>query len=284
MNLPSIPTDNLYKFIAVSGLVLMVAGLYFYKSTETDIRAEIFRFQLQQDILTLEANVDSLSNTNKLDSIALYYDKKELLDKIERLPNSYKAYLSLSLIGVGLSIFGFVEWYLKLQVHQNKIVKNEGDKVDKEKSVITHQIRFEREIDLYKETWVPLFELRQHLNEIIRKVESYHTSSKKEREKRSKDVQEHLKHANDSYKIFFDLTHKNAPFYPKLIHDQILAVIEVGAVVLTEAISLEFITEISELSGAKIDSLTKGINKKLVNSIDVLAEMIRARIEISEIK
>ena len=249
-----------------------------------DVRSELFRIQLQQDILRLKANADSLAFNNKLDSIAFHHSKKELLDKIERLPNSYKSYLALSLMGFLLAIFGFVEWYRKLQIYQNKIVRNEGDKINKQKSVITHQIRFEQELNLYKETWGPLFELRQHLREVIRYVESYHAASKEEKEKRNIDVQKHFKDASKHYSTFFKLAYKNAPFYPKPIYDQILTIINIGAPVSTEAFNLEFMTEISELPGAKIDPLTDGIAQKLIEAIDTLTEMIRARIEITEIK
>ena len=60
MNLPNLPTDNLYKFLALFGLVITVSSTYFYVS-ETH-RLEDFANQLDQTSAHLNIRFDAIDN------------------------------------------------------------------------------------------------------------------------------------------------------------------------------------------------------------------------------
>lgn len=206
MNLPNIPTDNLYKFIAISGLAIFLFGLYLFNSTQSELLLEINRLKLEQEILQL-SNDDF--NKKSLDSLEFNHQAQILQKKVDQLPKTYKGYLTLTFLGFLISIFGFFQWYHKLQIHQNKIVKNEGEKAENQKSVITHQIRFEQELDLYKRTWEPLSEFKRGLNSLMSSIDDYKKCKKVDRNDQLDFVNRNFKIAHGHFSELFIITEKN---------------------------------------------------------------------------
>ena len=65
MNMPSLPTDNLYKFLALSGLVTLVVFPIFYVSQVADRNHRIV--ETETEALMLEKEVEFLKwETNAL--------------------------------------------------------------------------------------------------------------------------------------------------------------------------------------------------------------------------
>lgn len=81
MELPSLPTDNLYKFIALSGIALVIVSILPF----------FHRYKLQVEIIRLEGNIDVLErqvewteadvNELKKESATLKKETATLLDK-----------------------------------------------------------------------------------------------------------------------------------------------------------------------------------------------------------
>jgi len=66
------PTDNLYKFLALAGLVTLGYALYFFESSIVDLQIELFEIDtksklLNVDLEKLEKNSDKIENIQKID-------------------------------------------------------------------------------------------------------------------------------------------------------------------------------------------------------------------------
>ena len=140
--LPTIPTDNLYKFMALAGIVMLIVAPIFYA-----------KYYISHYNIELEA-IESLKiykpaelyfkNTKELTK-----EEKIFLDKIEskekenkQIQKGYELYsrfsnviLLLSIImaavGLALSIVGFWLWYNRVQKPLDKILLNETKMVSK---------------------------------------------------------------------------------------------------------------------------------------------------------
>jgi hypothetical protein len=176
--LNSLPTDNLYKFLTLSGLALIIFSIWHYDQRAdaaslafaevsnanrlVSTRHEVFEatFKLWNSKFThLEKELDRLAPTNSLTDVqvekakllmAAFDDlgnelpkylednllKKDALQYKLDLANmaqdkekqAYNQFRDLFRTGVSLSIFGFALWYLRVQVFQDRILRNDADK------------------------------------------------------------------------------------------------------------------------------------------------------------
>jgi hypothetical protein len=67
MNLPNLPTDNLYKFMALSGLAIFLFSIVFPLSQIHDIKLKMVEIETQQEVLKLE--VEQIGN-DVMDALA----------------------------------------------------------------------------------------------------------------------------------------------------------------------------------------------------------------------
>ena len=166
----NIPTDSLYKFMAISGIILIIVPLVFMynyynkllvetynNSLEVDI-LEIEAKHLREDVLSLEEGVNDfesrvgikgnlIANENVLIKIeasnlseitkSIDTKNKELEIKLIKtknrleinsvLRNNTKILLFLGkifgVLGSILTVAGFSLWYYKIQIYQDKILK-----------------------------------------------------------------------------------------------------------------------------------------------------------------
>jgi hypothetical protein len=107
INLLQPPTDNLYKFMAILGLMLWIGGVL-YPWTKA--------YELEKEIIFLEAQV-SQSKENSSNSNPIELDKNVKLIRL-----NFKAtviYFSIGILsmlaGGFLMIYGFKLWYLRVQ-------------------------------------------------------------------------------------------------------------------------------------------------------------------------
>ncbi len=182
MNIPNIPSDNLYKFVALASLVTLILTSYFMKSLQYEIASDLINLEgdLKQNNSLSKELIDDLNeivtqrillideleglskkvqkNQNRvqeLNDLEIEINEKELMSRtkskeIERLrieadtkgnlinnkewilnyietTFSYSVYI--------LSIFmviGFYLWYIKVQKHQDKIIKYQADSIYKQ--------------------------------------------------------------------------------------------------------------------------------------------------------
>lgn len=143
MTIPTLPTDNLYKFMAVSGLLASLVGW---------LAPEVLHFQYvealthdteQQIKKTMESEFESNpALADKLREIAMQVFKKSIregtlsenssvLVSIQKDKYDAARILGNRVLSVGLSfsLVGFVLWWFKVQRLQDSILKAELRKV-----------------------------------------------------------------------------------------------------------------------------------------------------------
>jgi hypothetical protein len=101
------PTDNLYKFMAIFGLILWVGGM-FYPLTKA--------YELKRDQIELEAQVaQAEKNPEQANTVVL----RKNLNQIRLALKASLAYFIIGgismVIGGCLMYFGFKWWYVRVQ-------------------------------------------------------------------------------------------------------------------------------------------------------------------------
>jgi len=115
LNVPNFPTDNLYKFIAISGIMLFLVAVFYPEYRRTEIRNEITLYnseikklsieeskakikldEIKNELDELEANINikkSTVNDSVISRVRVLSGKKEIVDlshKIDRLIYEWK--------------------------------------------------------------------------------------------------------------------------------------------------------------------------------------------------
>ena len=145
MNIPNLPTDNLYKFIALVGVVVLLAASYFPIIKARELR--LAKIEIEGQMRLLEIEVQHLQDTTKqLGSNETIGDcnREELVGKAYKLKmkneeiktNSKKVevigidyelirkiQVAGMILGFILSAFGFFLWYFRIQKYQDKQLK-----------------------------------------------------------------------------------------------------------------------------------------------------------------
>jgi hypothetical protein len=154
---PNFPTDNLYKFVAIFGLALILFSYFFlgkvlYESTHESIEANYLKMIHQFDAkafiknwppgktpLWKQLRAGKISKEKYEDLIR---DYRELCEKEDKLAISlakcdtfntfrflvFKFCMATMILGTILSGLGFFFWYTRLQKYQDEIVQNEAAK------------------------------------------------------------------------------------------------------------------------------------------------------------
>jgi len=152
MNLPTLPTDNLYKFLALSGLAIAIFVLVFPMIRISEIRLKLVEVKTQSKVLAVEieelkedtdrwAKKTSLSpeGTASLRKrlIELRIKGVEIRGRFEQIKSLNRDLdYSMILIWVGLplgmliSFLGFLLWYFRVQKPNDLLLRKhvESDK------------------------------------------------------------------------------------------------------------------------------------------------------------
>lgn len=191
MNVPNLPTDNLYKFCALVGTTVVLLSLYMPNSLVNDMedKASSFRLevrraaievqyllreveQLEKEVEKLENGLVQLENSDKsiagrktdlrihgssgkaakasLEGLNKKFlalrdaQKQHVLkeaefsiakEQIERLAGHTRFVIRTSsltgLMGMLIAIYGFTNWYRKVQVHQDAIIRMQGEREER---------------------------------------------------------------------------------------------------------------------------------------------------------
>lgn len=122
------PTDNLYKFIAIFGLaILLVSGwscLQTYSLQERLDRESVGRFRLLAEAIILSvAEADGTFTRPTESEIQRLRDEAygNVTDRIDAATPLTLAIAGMA-IGAGLTIVGFTLWYRKVQRHLDKLL------------------------------------------------------------------------------------------------------------------------------------------------------------------
>jgi hypothetical protein len=142
-----LPTDNLYKFIAIAGLIIVTISVFkpelLFKRDSDQETLESIEDKIQEGMNSTHKMLNDLS-TSGLDSIAKRNEENRLKNINEafqghllqlrdeqkeaaRLDGEYlKMTKSMFAIGLGLIFFGFYLWFSNNQVYQDLILKKES--------------------------------------------------------------------------------------------------------------------------------------------------------------
>lgn len=136
MIIPNLPTDNLYKFIALSGMSLILISIYLYLSTFENIKNELSSIGYEMALLTLDIENKEYDLKENAENTITPEAHKELLNEnremrrkngqhaiqVQRNCNRLQELQSLKgnvklllLFGLVMSLTGFQQWYVKIQ-------------------------------------------------------------------------------------------------------------------------------------------------------------------------
>jgi len=112
----SVPTDNVYKFLAIFGLVMVIAS-FWGAITQTSLTNKV-AVASAPEIAALEANQSPTPGEKaKLDVL-----KKRLQVAVEDRKTINNYCTVLAALGTLASFIGFSFWYSKIQKHQDRLL------------------------------------------------------------------------------------------------------------------------------------------------------------------
>jgi len=155
MNINGLPTDNLYKFISLFGLVLFLTSLIFPYSKLSPLEIEKAELENEKELLSfdidvLDKKIEFLKKNNDVEKLLVLRDDLNLLKrksieiegkdrKLKLLISELKFYAQASLWGIVFSsiiiFYGFIRWYYRVQMHEDAILKEKAEKIAYNKKI-----------------------------------------------------------------------------------------------------------------------------------------------------
>lgn len=225
MNLPNLPTDNLYKFAAIFGLVLVVFSSYMFNQTINNAYEFEDNLNAKSELYRLDSlgihNSDSISIAKA--KVQIDKDYKQYKRIVKKIPSVFKLYVFLFFLGFICTGIGFYNWYIKTQRLNDHILKNETEKIKNDKSVLVHKIQFEEEFNVYKTLWPVLIKL-SNVTRQLRPMIEFIEANKTDDEIRIVKGREFNETFNNCLVIF----QENKPFYPEDIFNEIESIIKIS--------------------------------------------------------
>lgn len=149
MKIPEVPTDNLYKFLAITGLILFITSTGYVIYSKVNVGRQLIDIESQRQRLIIDNTTIAKELTwlfkDKMDikEYRVYLSKHADLNnkniEIWRLDNirtniiEWHKYIELPLlllvvVSIVIMAYGFEMWKKKLQIYQDEIIKNEAEK------------------------------------------------------------------------------------------------------------------------------------------------------------
>jgi hypothetical protein len=142
----NLPTDNLYKFMALAGLAIFVFMIYFSFMRGIELREKMNEILLERSILKVEITQSERiltrlkENQNPTveefkDLIKIYSDierRSAILEEKTSILNQLMDYTDwlyniraiLFIVSLFLTVLGFLLWYYRIQRYQDKALQN----------------------------------------------------------------------------------------------------------------------------------------------------------------
>jgi hypothetical protein len=254
MNIPNLPTDNLYKFFSILGIIIFLSGaILTYRSFDIKVKNDIFLI----DSETYKAELNSDSNKTKGKIIPLIYVSSIIM-----------------VSGFLISFFGLYFWYNKTQKFQDKILNKEARKYLEEQNLRIRTVQFEKEYLIYETLWKELNKLRIEMDRLKEESDAIIQNNGKDEDISvllSSDYPFNI--AVNDFKIKFE---ENRPFIPNDIY-------EFGDKIDDLCLSLfnkRLVTSLEVMAGVESDF--SDIIKQIRVTIEMLCDKIRMRIKITE--
>jgi exopolysaccharide biosynthesis protein len=151
MNIPNLPTDNLYKFMALSGLFILILSVVYPLYRENELTQRLLALEGEIEVLNVDIifQTELAKNTKrhsfslsdpdipqilrfKEASVKIETQRKQLLflsSEIEK----YKRFRWIGVFcGMALILSGFMLWYYRVQRFQDILLYREATKTDEE--------------------------------------------------------------------------------------------------------------------------------------------------------
>lgn len=274
MTLPNLPTDNLYKFAAIFGLVLVVFSSFMFNQWINNAHEFENKLNAKTELYRLDSLASQSSDSISIAKAKVQIEKDYIQYKriIEKIPSIFKLYAFLFFLGFIFTGLGFYNWYYKTQRLNDNILKNEADKITNDKSILVHKIQFEEEFNVYKELWPVLIKLRNVTHQLRPMIE-YREASQTEDDIRIKKGTEFNETFNRCVVVF----QENKPFYPEDIFIEVENIIKISR---KEAIEWQHMppreSEYYKNAERNMD--------EIISKIDTVCLKIRDRIGLLKIK
>jgi hypothetical protein len=158
--LPQIPTDNLYKFKAISGVIVVMAALLFggWVTWEREVASDRVDAQAKAFTEAFHAYRETLDGLMKLYSAKAPRDEiagsKRQADSLGRIFNEHRAAVEASndamgtlnartfvaeiicvvvaLVGVNFSVNAFTKWQVRHQDYQDRLIVAQSERAELE--------------------------------------------------------------------------------------------------------------------------------------------------------
>ncbi len=121
-----LPTDSIYKFYALSGIIFFITAVIMIYITQKNYNEQVYERYIPMQILS---NKDVLNEKEELELEIL--KSKDKIEKDDRniMMKLFSVVLSLAIICM---MYGFFKWHTILQPSQNKLMELEIKKLEKE--------------------------------------------------------------------------------------------------------------------------------------------------------
>lgn len=275
MTLPPLPTDNLYKFISIFGLVLFAFSAYMYNDIHDKIYLKVDDYSVKNEVLDSISKRDSIFSLNEelvAEKIKVSMLEEQLKREVKEYPRLMKFYFVMAMLGLVMIGFGFYYWYCKTQYYNDLILQNESKKMQGDKEVLIHKIQFEKEFTIYQELWKKLIDLKIFASLLRPEFEVVNGEQTDDERKKVR-----LEEFNLAFKECFNLYEKYKPFYSEEIYEEIRKTILIAN------------REVIEYKRGKSytdeywDNAEKNIDE-IVSSTDIICQKIRDRIGMIKIE
>ncbi len=152
MNLPALPTDNLYKFLALSGVALVVFSFIFPLDRLAAIQLKRVEMQTQAEVLlvelsNLEKEVDRAAGREKVSDevlkdlqarrlqLAIKHAevngaKAQVAVLLEQFERAWSVLIVGMFAGIALANVGFFLWYYRVQKPADLLARKQLEKTD----------------------------------------------------------------------------------------------------------------------------------------------------------
>ena len=145
MTIPRLPTDNLYKFVALSGVALLLVGLVASESgvatlLKQDALLTVAIEELNARVSAVGSNPEDAAEAVQLDALREVTALRDQIFEVRRqselkdlelgaVRRTLRIYRIAEMSGAVLASVGFILWYRRVQRYQDAILKKRATAV-----------------------------------------------------------------------------------------------------------------------------------------------------------
>jgi len=145
MTIPSPPTDNLYKFIAISGTLILIFSFAFpthyilklgEEIADTTAAIATVKMRIKQLEMIKKGTPDYSKQLEKVNDLQAKLINNNIMNEqtIKLLYFLFFQIITGIIMGLALMYYGFSRWYLRVQIHLDEELKNKAKFHAEEKS------------------------------------------------------------------------------------------------------------------------------------------------------